>query len=375
VECFYKLLFHTQKQILLRRSVDISQGKILPKQLIAKWFKGQRKPPAVSKLTPLVKGALKNAAKGLEVATYLFRPFVHGTVLNSDQLFAALKQTNGSGVRDRPEVRSAFQSGAIGIAVAPAPSDLGMTLTRFACFCWSLPDNDIAARGNAMIYCDRFPEKDSTDKCTLVDNVSGPLASLFAFSSAQAKAILYYTYAVLSSPSYLDTFEGVLYSPSDPSSPPRILIASDEECRKSLVDLGEKIAECERLGYVPTSLATLVMNWPSTFTEIEIIKWTFDDDSEMLTLLGDGGEEIVFTGVPQQALALRIAGHTVIDRWLRERSKAYLRRTFTSADADDLKNLICAICDQALLIEKADKLVKVMIDSGNVFTARPISAL
>lgn len=362
------MLFHTQKQILLRRSVDLSRRNVLPEQLIAKWFKGQRKPPAASKLTPLVKDALKNGAIKSEVAAYLFRPFVHGTVLNSDQLFAALKQTDGSGVRDRPEVRSAFQSGAIGIAVAPGPSDLGETLTRFACFSWSLPDNDIAARGNAMIYCDRFPEKDSADKSILVDNVSDALASLFAFSSAPAKAILYYSYAVLSSPSYLDTFEGVLYSPSDPSSPPRILIASDEECRKSLVALGEKIAQCEKPNYVPTSLAKLVVNWPSTFREVDFVKWTYDDDSEELTLLGDSNEAITLTGVPQEAVALRIAGHTVIEKWLRERTKAYLTRKFTSVDAEELKGLICAICDQTSLIATADRLIADIIATESIIT-------
>jgi len=267
---------------------------------------------------------------------------------------------------DRPEVRSAFQSGAIGIAVAPAPSDLGATLTRFACFSWSLPDNDIAARGNAMIYCDRFPEKDSTDITILVDNVSDALASLFSFSSVPAKAIVYYAYAVLSSPSYLDTFEGVLYSPSDPSSPPRILIASSEECRKSLVDLGRKIAECERPGYVSTSLTSLTVNWPSTFTEFNFVKWSYDDDREELKLVGDSNELVILAGVPQQAIALRIAGHTVIEKWLRERSKAYLTRKFTGADTDALKNLICAISDQISLIEMADKLVAAILTSEGV---------
>lgn len=362
------MLFHTQRQILLRRSIDLGKANVAPEQLLAKWFNGQRKPPAASKLTPLVKSALKTAVNRSEVSDYLFRPFVHGTVLNSNQLFAALKQTDGSGVRDRPEVRSAFQSGAIGIAVAPAPSDLGATLTRFACFSWNLPDNDIAARGNAMIYCDRFPEKDSIDKSILVDNVSDALASLFAFSSAPAKAILYYAYAVLSSPSYLDTFEGILYSPSDPSSPPRILIASSEECRRSLVRLGEKIAECERPGYVPTSLASLAVKWPSTFTEFNFVKWSYDDDREELKLVGDSNELIILTGVPQQAVALRIAGHTVIEKWLRERSKAYLARKFTCADMDELKNLISAIGNQTSLIEIADKLVADIIATESVIT-------
>lgn len=360
------MLFHTQKPILLRRSIELSNAKVTPEHLRTKWFKGQKKPPPVSKLTTLVKGALKAAADRTEVSTYLFRPFVHGTVLNSDQLFNALKQTEGGGVRARPEIRSAFDGGAVGIAVAPATSDLHATLTRFACFSWSLPDNDIAARGNAMVYCDLFPEKDSTGVSILIDNVSDDLATLFAFGIEPATAIVFYSYAILSSPSYLDTFEGVLYSPSDPSSPPRILIASDVEIRKSLVDLGEKIAECEKSGYVPYSLPSLIESSPQTFTEFNFTRWSFDDESEELKLFGDGSEVAVLLGVPQQAVSLRIAGHTVIEKWLRERTVAYLRRKFTNADADELKNLICAILDQASLIEVADRLVADIIASESV---------
>jgi len=362
------MLFHTQKPILLRRSIALSKTGITYESLLARWFKGQKKPPAASKLTPAVKSALKSAANGQEVAPYLFRPFVHGTVLNSNQVFAALKQTVGSGVRDRPEVRSAFQAGAMGIAVAPAPSDLGATLTRFACFSWSLPDNDIAARGNAMIYCDRFPEKDATDKSILIDNVSNAMAALFAFSATPEKAIVFYSYAVLSSPTYLETFEGVLYSPSNPSAPPRVLIASDIECRKGLVAFGEKIAECEKPSYIPNIQASLSLSWPSTFTELSLIRWSYSDDTDELTLLGDQQEAIVLTGVPQQVIALRIAGHTVIEKWLRERTMAYLTRKFTPADAEELKKLICAICDQISLISAADTLVKDLIISENLIT-------
>ena len=360
------MLFHTQKPILIRRSIDLSQVGTAPETLLARWFKGQRKPPASSKLTTLVKAALKLAANQVKVAPYLFRPFVHGSVLNSDQVFGALKQTKGSGVRDRPEVRSAFQAGAIGIAVAPAPSDLGATLTRFACFAWSLPDNDIAARGNAMIYCDRFPKKNSIDKSILIDNVSNEITTLFAFSSAPSKAIIYYSYAVLSCPSYLETFEGVLYSPSDPSSPPRILIASSLEHRRDLVALGEKIADCEKSDYSPNELTSLVINWPSTIAEFNLIKWFYSDETEELKLVGDSNETVVLSGVPLHVVALRIAGHTVIEKWLRERTKAYLTRKFKLADANELKNLIGAISDQGALIATADQLVADIIASESV---------
>lgn len=368
------MLFHTQKQILLRRSKALSKASNSDESLIARWFKGQKKPPSVSKFTLAVKCALGSITE-TEIAPYLFRPFVHGNVLNSQQVFSALKKTEGSGVRDRPEVRSSFKSGAIGIAIAPAPSDLGTTLTRFACFSWSLPDNDIAARGNAMIYCDRFPEKDATNMSHLKDNVGSAIAALFTFSATPAKSIVFYSYAVLSCPSYLETFEGVLYAPSQPSTPPRVLIAADIECRKKLVALGEKIAECEKLGYIPNALTTLSLSWPSTFTEFSLKSWSYSDDDAELILLGDNQEKIVFTGVPQHVIALRIAGHTVIDKWLRERTIAYLTRKFTPKDGQELKNLICAICDQISLISDADELVKEIIVSESVITTPVIGSI
>lgn len=368
------MLFHTQKQILIRRSIDLSRANADADSLLARWFAGQRKRPAKGKLTPLVKSALKTAATKNQLAPYLFRPFVHGNVLNSNDLFSALKQTEGSGVRDRPEVRSAFQSGAIGIAIAPAPSDLGATLTRFACFSWNLPDNDIAARGNAMIYCDRFPEAHAVDKSILIDNVSNEITALFAFNPNPSRAITFYAYAVLSCPSFLETFEGVLYSPSDPSSPPRILISSDLECRKAIVALGQSIAECEKPGYAPNALPSLALAWPATFSEFSFLKWSYSDDTEELKLFGGSSEEIVFSGVPQQAIALRISGHTVIEKWLRERTFAYLTRKFTTLDAVELKNLICTICDQSSLITAADALVKDMIISEKIVVppVRPV---
>ena len=352
------MLFHTHKPTLLRRSADLSSVGVTPKILIGRWFAGQRKPPVEGKFTTAVKSALKVAATNQMTTTYLFRPFVHGTVLTSDLLFEALGQTPGSGVRSRPEVRAAFQSGAIGVAVAPAPSDLGATLTRFACFSWNLPDNDIASRGNAMIYCDRFPEKGSEDKTILIENVTEQIKALFSFSTSPAEAIVFYTYAILSTSTYLETFEGALYAPSDPSNPPRILIAKDLEIRKQLTNLGEKIAKCEQQGYIPPLLPLISVTWPVSVSELKLSKWSYSDETEQLTLLGEQGEIVTLQNVPQQVVALRIAGHTVIEKWLRERLFAYLRRNFTPHDGEELKMLICAVTEQESLISDAEELVK-----------------
>jgi hypothetical protein len=346
----------------------IRKSSLSTELLLKRWFSGQKKPPKPGKLTTVVKTALKDAATRKDTAPYLFRPFVHGTFINSDEVFDALKSTEGGGVRDRPEVRSAFHAGAIGIAIAPAPSDLGATLTRFACFAWNIPDNDIAARGNAMIYCDRFAKKSSLDKSMLSDNITEDLQKWFSFGSSPSRNILFYIYAMLSTPCYLDTFEGVLFAPSDPSVPTRILISSDESCRRKLCELGEKIAECEKSDYQPSAQPSLLTAWPSGRTEIKLAKWSYDDLNSTLRLAGEDGEAVVLTGVPQQVVELRIAGHTVMDKWLRERTYAYLTKTFTHVDSLGLEHLIKSIVDQEALILSADSLVKNIIDQGIFIT-------
>jgi hypothetical protein len=363
------ILFHTQKQILVRRSLDLSKTKEPAEQLISRWFGGQAKPPKKTKLTPGVKASLKVSVTNEDISDYLYRPFVHGKVLNSNQLFAALKDTEGSGARDRPEIRAAFNANAIGIAIAPAPSDIGNTLCRFACFAWTIPDNDIASRGNAMIYCDQFPQRNNDDTSVLADNVCGGLIALFAFSDSPAKAVVFYTYAVISCPTYLDVFEGILYSPSDPSNPPRIPIASCERTRRMLVEIGRSIAECEREDYMSKPSASISFKWPEDFNEFNFVKWSYDEDTQEVSLKGDGGETVLVSGVSPVAESLKIAGHLVIEKWLRERKRPYLGRKFTIADLHQFINLISAICDQAALIDNADKHVATMLSAEDLIDA------
>ena len=62
-------------------------------------------------------------------------------------------------MRERPEVQAAYNDeGVFGFAVAPAPADISPVIKKFSSFCWNIPDNDLATRGNAHIFCNRFPE-------------------------------------------------------------------------------------------------------------------------------------------------------------------------------------------------------------------------
>lgn len=367
------MLFHTQQPTLIRRSNDLSSNRVDDQLLIDKWFTGQQKKPRKEKLTPKVKAALKIAATESKVARYLFRPFVYGSVLLSEELFEALSQAEGGGLRSRPEVRAAFAGGAIGLAVSPAPRDLGQTLTRFACFSWDLPDNDIAARGNAMVYSDYYPDPTHPEDPMLKSNINTQLLSYFSFSEHPSHAVLFYLYAVMSSQSYLDAFEGALYVTSNPNSPHRIPVASDDVVRVRLANLGEQLANCEREDFVSQQEDKISVSWPDNFSGAQLKTYEYQDSTSSLLLKSESSTFASLLNVPSSAFETRIAGHAVVEKWLRERCFQYLRRDFSLADAQELKGLIGKISLQnSLLTEQIDPLVSEMLSTGSLIN--PVSA-
>lgn len=363
------MLFHTQPPTLIRRSNELSTTTTPDQLLIDKWFSGQQKKPKPEKMTTAVKSALKNAAKNNLTATYLFRPFVCGSVLLSEKLFEALAQAEGGGLRSRPEVRAAFGGGAIGIAVSPAPRDLGKTLTRFSCFAWHLPDNDIAARGNAMIYADAYPDPKQPNKSVLESNVSEPVLNLFSYHLNPSQAALFYAYAVMSSQPYLDAFEGVLYVTSNPSSPHRVPIASEEAIRSKLVEFGERLAKCEKDGFISDDTYGICLIWPEGMSGCKLKTFSYNEEDSCLILESEDGPIASIANVPSEAMGLRIAGHNIVDKWVRERYFQYLRRDFSSIDADELVALLRKLVAQInILTLGIDPIVLQMLSVGNLIS-------
>jgi hypothetical protein len=362
------LLFHTEQLQLIRRSNAIGSTPFRPYDALRRdWFVGQSRPPAEEKFTEEVRRSLVTAAADWErtIVPYLFRPFLDGYVVNDADVFQALGRAKGGGTRARPEIRAAFENEAIGLALAPGPLDLGATLTRFAAFAWNLPDNDISARGDAMVYCDRYPRPRARpgELLAVESNVSRECATLFDFSDDPDRAVVFYTYAVLSSSVYLDVFESVLYTSASPDDPPRIPITSNLNLRRQLVDLGRQIAECERGDGPAATVGELLLNWPDGLSEFQLKDFQFDESKSSLVLRGVNGEAVSVSGVDMDIVSLRIAGHDVVAKWLRERSFPYLRRTFKEADLQSLAGLISHIARQLTLIERADHLVEAILDS------------
>ncbi|MEI1742048.1 N-6 DNA methylase [Acinetobacter baumannii] len=348
------LLFHTDQNILKRRSLEIS-GKGAGrdkdnKELVDMWFKGQQKLPNTEKLTADVKKNIITTS----ISKYSFRPFLTGYLLNSLSLFNALSKTAGGGTRSRPEIRFAFENEALGISLAPSPIDLGNELTRFSSFVWYIPDNDLVARGNAMIYCNKFPVKDKiNDKYILVENIGVEVKEYFKNS----QQILFYIYAVLSSNIYLKTFNGILFKAADPENPPRIPILKDECVRYKIIELGEKIAKCEDIDFIEqiSSYENLSIVIDKIETGFQLGKFSINNNE--LELRDNIGVRLSIKVKNPLILKLCISGHNVVEKWLREKTYNYYRRNFDNNNLVELKQLLKSIDLQLDLLNQVDELL------------------
>ena len=363
------LLFHTDRGQLIARSRELSrcqQGNL--DRLINQWFKGQRRPPRSEKFTEDVRSALSDAVSGspVNIVNYSFRPFSEGYALIDPKVFRALGKTSGAGTRARPELLAAYDHGAVGIAVVPATEDVDEEMYRFVTFAWHLPDNDLAARGSARVYCDIYPS-DGADPGTVTGNVADDIAKFFDWATNPARAVLYYTYAVMNSDAYLDTFEGALFRSGNPDAPPRVPVVVDIERRRELTDLGRMIAKYEMPTTDGPEIEGLDIEWPAEVEEFILEnenKHSLCSSSGTVTLTGANGVRVVISNVPQGVIELRVAGHNVLRKWIRERTFPYLRRTFRYKDACDLKSLIQRMSAQLELLDEVNRVLDPILAKG-----------
>lgn len=365
-------LFHVDSPQLVRRSKALALLPLKPLNEIRRlWFEGQQKPPRDTKLTPQVRAALGAAVGGKnpKILGYSFRPFVRGYAVVDDNVFKQLVGLDGGGTRARPEIRAAFDQGAAAILVAPGPRDLGASLTRFVSFAWNLPDNDNASRGNSMVYCDRYPTsppgRDAWDP-TAAPNTSSTLRLLFNDQSDPDRAIIYYCYAVMSCEAYLEAFEPVLYVSSDPDRPFRVPVAADRHIRKRLISLGQQLAKCEDFDATVPAANSLAVDWPADVAEFSLIGYEINDRDGEVELRGSSGERAVLSGVSPAVCTHRIAGHHVLEKWLRERKYPYLRRTFRAQDLDDLLDVISRLERQLELLQSINELMLPLLDNPDL---------
>ena len=188
-------------------------------------------------------------------------------------------------------------------------------------------------------------------------NIKDKILELFDYSDEPGRALLFYLYGILSSATYLEMFEGILYRGADPSHPPRIPIFADADVRKQVSHLGCKVALCENTGFTTPHFEGLIASDLAENEEFRLTKSVIDTDNSALHLYENNSLRAKIEGIPSDTLTLRIAGHDVVQKWLRERKFTYLRRTFRSADLEALKNLLGRISHQQLLINQLDKIL------------------
>ena len=172
--------------------------------------------------------------------------------------------------------------------------------------------------------------------------------------------------------SYLDSFEPVLYATVDPDAPPRVPISASAPVRKKLARMGRAAAALETPDGVAFTSKAIRIQLTVSPLEFALTRSELNAESGSIHVYSDSGEEVRVTGMQAEVLGRRISGYDVITKWLREYTCPYLRRKFNQEALDDLISLVSRISAQAELLERADKLVAQMIDSGDVI-APPVS--
>jgi hypothetical protein len=219
-----------------------------------------------------------------------------------------------------------------------------------------------------MIYCDLFPQPSASNDVVIL-NLDARIIEQFSYADNAPREVLFYVYGIMNSHAYLDTFEGVLYSGANPDSPPRIPIFTEEHSRQAISELGQRIAECESSNFHVefTEQDEISVNWPEGVEEILLANFEYDG-THILTLKDENNQEIILSNIAPEIMALRISGHDVVNKWLRERKYAYLRRSLRNEDIQALTNLLQRINAQLILLRELDSILSPILD-GNIILA------
>lgn len=362
------LLVHFSKGQLSRRNKYIGDIEHSYKDIKDRWYSGQVKPPSEKKITPSVREALLT---GYKISRrYSFRPFLEAYVNDDLNLLTSLISTQGGGMRFRPEVRAAFSNEDVfGFAVAPAPAEISRKISKFCSFCWNLPDNDLASRGNAHIFCNKFPiyKKgrfwDSTPISNINTKIIDNLSKLFKVSKETIQnQIVYYSYAILTSQHFLDTFAPILHSLA--GSTPSIPITIHKELFENLSLLGKKLANLEKDNYIFTKEdenLTQNIRWNNSYKEFILSSYKITDIG-IEFVLPNG--EVMIQPVDYDVSQFNVSGYNVIREWLKYHSFAYFRKEISINEINNLLSLIKRIRLYLNLYDSLDELVKNVLNSN-----------
>ncbi len=344
-------------------------------EIIARWFQGQLKLPKEAKITRALRLAIqKSLLTEQNIRRYSYRPFVTNYVFFDPVVLKLLSSggEGGGGTRFRPEICAAFSApSTFGISVTPAPEDVGEALHRFVSFCWDLPDNDLAKRGNGRVCCNEFPYYktdrgawDSKPRCNVHPRLLRH-ATLVPGCGNAADAIVFYCYAILCSNSYRDAFEGRLKAGMHEEWP-RIPISSDPEMFLFLAEDGKRLALLEHPGE-PVALSQSIQNALDQFTtSFYLARGEIDEERQLIRLFADGEDyrpRIEIANIPDGVLQLRVSGYPPIQQWLKIHTRTYARTEFTKEDMRSLCALLERISRQIDILERVNDTVQGLIDA------------
>ena len=366
------MFVHANKALLTRKLRDISDLSLRIDEIKARWFSQQDRPPADEKLSETVRSKVGELMEndGNHIIHYSYRPFTTVSALVSESLLRELASVGGGGTRYRPEVLSAFKNTTtIGIAVAPAPKDLGEKLHRFVSFCWNLPDNDLCRRGNAHVFCNQFPQykkkRGDWDSEPFTNINPMLIEKLGAFLQVTTDEIVFYVYGILCSDAFLEKFEGALFRVASAEQRPRIPIPADASLFRSIASKGKILAELEKENS-ELQLTSEFEGFRTLFVDpFRLSSYKIDEDFERLDLLEDGGTVISIAPVSRAILRFEVSGYNVLTQWLKLRSHPYKRAEFTQEDYHELLRLLYSISEQIKTVADLDDEVEKLL-SGEI---------
>jgi len=378
------LFTHIDRQVLIRKLAFVADLKNTFEAITDKWFSGQQKRPKANKITPKLRSAIAHSLKNKNIISrYSYRPFVSNYVLADNEVLKHLaeggKVRGGGGARFRPEIGAAFaDERTFGISITPAPDDVGDNIHRFVSFCWHLPDNDLAKRGNGRICCNWFPyykKRASTWDSSLQSNIHPALRKRFAecLNLNEVKAadsVVFYSYAILCSTVYYKAFEGRLRDGIEEEWP-RIPISAKKDVIRQVSDLGEQLAVLENpsaeIKLRPT-YEKILGKFPGEFF---LLKGRIDENEGCIKLYAKSSKlpVLVIRPVSDEVLNFKVSGYNPIQQWLKIHTQIYSRKQFGANDLRELCELLERISEQIDIVDQIDAHVTQLItDSKGLFS-------
>jgi len=202
------------------------------------------------------------------------------------------------------------------------------------------PDNDLSKRGNDHIYLNQYPDPSTRKlKTNVSEELLDELSDACGLDRGQiARKMVFYAYAVFCSQVYLDEFYGALFTVNQSDRRARIPVVSNGNVFLQLAELGEKIAELEKIGANTDNVLRFdydaIIGRLSTNFHLEHsrsqAKNPFDVEREILILRDEGSDKEIEVYCPVEVQNFSVSGYAVVkDCWLKFHSYRYTHCEFS----------------------------------------------